>query len=170
VNLKQKTFLFVTLSTAALLGLYVVFSTYYVRAQEKVLLDERVNTAQAIAQEFTGLFTRGVDRLQRVAALPALVYGLQTLEEKKEGKQIPAWTTLHYLFYESDVFTRVYLVNASGKILWNEPPDQDLIETQFQQFDEIVKQLENVPADVVFSLSETPTGLDILVNIALNQS
>jgi len=167
VNLKQKTFLFVTLSTAALLGLYVVFSTYYVRAQEKVLLDERVNTAQAIAQEFTGLFTRGVDRLQRVAALPALVYGLQTLEEKKEGKQIPAWTTLHYLFYESDVFTRVYLVNASGKILWNEPPDQDLIETQFQQFDEIVKQLENVPADVVFSLSESPTGLDILVTSPL---
>jgi len=167
VNLKQKTFLFVTVSTAALLGLYVVFSTYYVRAQEKVLLDERVNTAQAIAQEFTGLFTRGVDRLQRVAALPALVYGLQTLEENKEGKQITAWTTLHYLFYESDVFTRVYLVNASGKILWNEPPDQDLIETQFQQFDEIVKQLENVPADVVFSLSETPTGLDILVTSPL---
>jgi signal transduction histidine kinase/ActR/RegA family two-component response regulator len=167
VNLKQKTFLFVTVSTAALLGLYIVFSSYYVRAQEKVLLDERVNTAQAIAQEFTGLFTRGVDRLQRVAALPALVYGLQTLEEKKEGKQIPAWTTLHYLFYESDVFTRVYLVNASGKILWNEPPDQDLIETQFQQFDEIVKQLENVPADVVYSLSETPTGLDILVTSPL---
>src|SRR5262249_21960901 len=70
-------------------------------------------------------------------------------------------------FYESDVFTRVYLVNASGKILWNEPPDQDLIETQFQQFDEIVKQLENVPADVVFSLSETPTGLDNLVTSPL---
>jgi len=167
VNLKQKTFLFVTVSTAALVGVYIAFSGYYVRAQEKVLLDERVNTAQAIAQEFTSLFTRGVDRLQRVAALPALVYGLQTLEEKREGKQIPAWTTLHYLFYESDVFTRVYLVNATGKVLWSEPPDQDLIESKFQQFDEIVKQLESVPADVVFSLSGTPAGLDILVTSPL---
>ena len=167
MNLKQKTFLFVTVSTAALVGVYIAFSGYYVRAQEKVLLDERVNTAQAIAQEFTSLFTRGVDRLQRVAALPALVYGLQTLEEKREGKQIPAWTTLHYLFYESDVFTRVYLVNATGKVLWSEPPDQDLIESKFQQFDEIVKQLESVPADVVFSLSGTPAGLDILVTSPL---
>jgi len=95
VNLKQKTSLFVTLSTAALLAVYVVFSAYYVRAQEKVLLDERVNIARAIAQELTGLFSRGVDRLRTVASLPALVYGLETLEERREGKQIPAWTTLH---------------------------------------------------------------------------
>jgi signal transduction histidine kinase/ActR/RegA family two-component response regulator len=163
VNLKQKTSLFVTVSTAALLVVYIGFSSYYVRAQERVLLDERVNTARAIAQELTGFLTRGVDRLQTVAALPALVYGFPTLAEKREGKQIPAWTTLHYLFYESDVFTSVYLVNGTGKILWSEPPDQDLIETNFQNFSSIAQQLENGSSDVAFVLSETQAGLEILV-------
>lgn len=163
MNLKQKTSLFVTVSTAALLVVYIAFSSYYVRAQEKVLLDERVNTARAIAQELTGFFTRGVDRLQTVAALPALVYGLQTLEEKREGKQIPAWTTLHYLFYQSDVFSSVYLINATGKVLWSEPPDQDLIDRKFQKSDEIRQKLENASADVLFLLSENPSGLNIFV-------
>jgi HAMP domain-containing protein len=163
VNLKQKTFLFVTVSIVALLVVYIGFSTYYVRAQEKVLLDERVSVAQAISQELTGFFTRGVNRLQTVAALPALVYGLRTLEERREGKQITAWTTLHYLFYESDVFTSVYLINGTGKILWSEPPDRDLIETQFEKFNEIVTKLGSTPADVAFSLAETSAGLDLLV-------
>ena len=48
MSLKQKTFLFVTVSIGALLIVYVAFSVYYVRAQEKVLLDERVNTAHGI--------------------------------------------------------------------------------------------------------------------------
>src|SRR5262249_21343991 len=129
--------------------------------------DDRVNTARAMAQELTGLFTRGVDRLQTVAALPALVYGLETLEEKREGKQIPAWTTLHYLFYQSDVFTSVYLVNAAGKILWSEPPDQDLIETKFERFDDITNRLRSAAADVDFSLSDSPPGLNILVSSPL---
>src|SRR5262245_977958 len=167
MNLKQKTFLVVTVSTIALLVVYVAFSSYYVHTQEKVLLDDRVNTARAMAQELTGFFTRGVNRLQTVAALPALVYGLQTLEEKREGKQIPAWTTLHYLFYESDVFTSVYLVNATGKILWSEPPDQDLIETKFQKSDDIRNRIEGAHSDVVFSLAETAGGRDILVTAPL---
>ena len=65
-------------------------------------LDDRQSTAQAIGEEFTGFFTRGVERLKLVATLPALVYGLETLEDSREGRQIPTWTTLHYLFYESD--------------------------------------------------------------------
>jgi signal transduction histidine kinase/ActR/RegA family two-component response regulator len=163
VNLKQKTFLFVSVSIAALLVVYIAFSSYYVRAQEKVLLDERVGSAQAISQELTEFFNRGVDRLQTVAALPALVYGLQTLEENKEGKQITAWTTLHYLFFESDVFSSVYLINATGKILWTEPPGQDSIENKFQHFDEVVQKLGDASAGVAFLLSQNPSGLDILV-------
>jgi hypothetical protein len=155
VNLKQKTFLFVTVSIGALLVVYIGLSSYYVRTQEKVLLAERTNAAQATAQELTGFFSRGVDRLRTVAALPALVYGLQTIEERKEGKQIPAWTTLHYLFFESDVFDSVYLVNSGGKVLWSEPPDKDLIESNFQRFDEIVKKIGDGPADVVFLLGTT---------------
>ena len=163
MNLKQKTFLFVTVSILALLAVYIGFSSYYVRAQERVLLDERVSIAQAIAQELSGFFSRGTARLQTVATLPALVYGLQTLEEEREGKQIPAWTTLHYLLYESDVFSNVYLINATGKVLWNEPPDQDSIQTQFAGFDDIRRKLETAQGEVTFLLSETGSGLDLLV-------
>src|SRR6266700_3747805 len=102
MNLKQKTFFFVAVSITALLAVYLIFSNYYVRQRERQLADERNATAQAIAEEFSGFFKRGLDRLQTVATLPGLVYGLQTIEQSREGRQIPAWTTLHYLFYESD--------------------------------------------------------------------
>src|SRR5262245_8581862 len=154
MNLKQKTSLFVALSIVALLVVYVGFSSYYVRAQETVLLDERTNAARAIAQEFTEFFSRGVERLQTVANLPGLVYSLETIDENREGKQIPAWGTLHYLFYESDVFDSVYLVNANGKVLWSEPPALDLIDTHFEKFDEIVKKIGRTPTDVRFITSQ----------------
>jgi signal transduction histidine kinase/ActR/RegA family two-component response regulator len=165
VNLKQKTILFVSISIVALLAVYIGFSIYYVRTQEQVLLDERTNAAQAIAQEFTEFFTRGVDRLKLVANLPGLVYGLQTLEAQREGKQIPTWTTLHYIFYESDVFNSVYLLNGSGKVLWSEPPDLDLLDTQFEKFAEIVKKVGNAPQDVGFVVTQASgaAGLDLLV-------
>lgn len=163
MNLKQKTFLFVTLSIAALLVVFIAFSSYYVHAQEKVLLDERNGAAQAIAQELTDFFTRGVNRLQTVVTLPALVYGLQTFEENREGKQIPAWTTLHYLFYESDVFRNVYLINGTGKVLWNEPPNQEELGSKFHHFDELVAKLQRTKSDVGFVLAEMSSGLEILV-------
>src|SRR5262245_25129228 len=111
LNLKQKTFFFVAVIVAALLSVFLLFSSYYVRTQEQVLLDQRNNAAQAIGEDLSQFLKRGVDRLKTVAALPGLVYGLQTLEESREGKQIPTWTTLHYLFYDSDVFTSIYLLN-----------------------------------------------------------
>jgi len=163
VNLKQKTFLFVSVSITALLAAYIGLSSSYVRSQEKLLLNERAALASAIAEELAGFFDRGVTRLQTVAALPGLVYGLQTLEEKREGKQIPAWATLHYLFYESDVFTKVYLVNASARILWSEPPDQDLIETRFDRFEEILRKLQNTQEETGFLLSATNSDLDLIV-------
>jgi len=163
VNLKQKTFLFVAVSIVALLVVYIGFSSFYVRTQEKVLLGERTALAQAIAQEFTDFFERGVNRLQTVATLPALVYGLQTLEEKREGKHIPAWISLHYLLYESDVFPSVYLINPAGRILWSEPPNQDLIETQYEPFADITRTLGKAPTDVGFVVSKTPSGVDLLV-------
>jgi hypothetical protein len=161
VNLKQKTFLFVLVSMSALLAVYVVLSSYYVSSQKKALLTERTRTAQRIGEELTEFFTRGLNRLKTVTALPGLVYGLQTLTESNEGKQIPAWTTLHYLFYESDVFREVYLINGEGKVLWSEPPDQDLIESSFDGFDRIVSKLGTPPAEVAFLLSHKTSGIDI---------
>ena len=134
MNLKQKTFFFVALMIAGLVCVYALFSVYYVREQESRFLSERLNLADSVGAEFTGLFTRGVERLRTVAELPGLVYGLQTLEENREGRQIPAWTTLHYLFFQSEVFTDgVYLLDGRGRVLWSEPPrcrgDRDRIST-----------------------------------------
>src|SRR5262249_9938717 len=55
-----------------------------------------------------------------------------------------------------------YLVNAGGQVLWSEPPDQDLIETRFQGFDEITKRLGSA-SDVVFLPLQRPSGLEILI-------
>ena len=170
MNLKQKTFLFVTLSIVALLAVYIGFSSYYVRTQEKILLNERTGNAQALAQEFTEFFARGVERLQTVATLPGLVYGLQTLEEQREGKQISVWPTLHYLFYESDVFDNVFLINGKGTVLWSEPPAQELLETRFEKFDEILKQVGKAPTEPAFLASQTASGLDLLVVSPLTDS
>ena len=60
---------------------------------------------------------------ETVAALPGLVHGLQRLDEAGGGGYIPPWTTLHYLFFKSPVFTGgVFLLDRSGKALWTEPP------------------------------------------------
>jgi signal transduction histidine kinase/CheY-like chemotaxis protein len=171
MNLKQKTFFFVGLSVAALLVVYIVFSNYYIQQQKTRFFDERKSTAQAIAEEFTGFFTRGVDRLKLVAAMPALTYGLQSLEANREGRHIPSWQTLHYLFYESDIFTDgVYLVNSQGKVLWSEPPNQDLLETVFYGHEQIAGKLGNPPAEVAFIVSENSKSVpaEILVASPLN--
>ena len=170
MNLRQKTFLVVAVSMTVLLAVYVVFSNLYVQREQQRVLDDRGSTAKAIGEEFTRFFTRGADRLQTVATLPALVYGLQTLAEDKEGKQIPAWTTLHYLFYQSDVFDRVALLNGDGRILWSEPSEQDKLQTAFAGFDQIVTKLRNQPADVAFLLSDTGSGPEIQVVSPVNNA
>jgi signal transduction histidine kinase/ActR/RegA family two-component response regulator len=163
VNLKQKTFVVVAISIAALLAVYVAFSNLYVQREKKRLLDDRLAAARAIGEEFTRFFTRGADRLQTVTALPALAYGLGTLAEDKEGKQIPAWTTLHYLFYQSDVFDSVYLLNTTGSILWSEPPDQDQIQKPFENFHQILAKLGSPPADVAFLFSGQASNANIFL-------
>jgi signal transduction histidine kinase len=177
MNLKQKTFTVVAAIVAGLLGIYVLFSNYYVRQQEKALLDERKATAENITQDFTEFMSRGVERLQTVAALPGLVYGLQNLEETQQGKQIPAWTTLHYLFYETDVFTDgVFLLDNKGKILWSEPPDRDLIETEFNErtdresFNELKKRFPDSSDNVAFLLGSWNSSPDIFVGSNLNDA
>ncbi len=167
MSLRQKTFFFVALSVAALIAVYALFSHYYVQQRERQLADERNSAAAAIAEDFSGFFKRGIDRLQTVAALPGLVYGLQTLEESREGLQIPAWTTLHYLFYQSDIFSDVYLLNGTGKVLWCEPPNQDLIETVFPTYEEIAQKLRNPSEDFAFVVAGGSTTSSIHVASAL---
>lgn len=164
MNLKQKTFFFVALMITGLVCVYALFSIYYVREQENQLLSERLNTAESIGEEFTGLFTRGVDRLRTIAELPGLVYGLQTLEENREGRQIPAWTTLHYLFFQSDVFTDgVYLLDERGRVLWSEPPDVGAIGTVFPVYQKLHAKLDDPATEVGFVIWRRPQHNDILI-------
>src|SRR6185436_3746426 len=74
------------------------------------------------------------------------------------------------LFYESDVFDSVHLIDAKGKVLWSEPSAQERIETQFEKFDEISKKVGTAPTDVSFLTSEGPAGLDLLVVSPLTDS
>ncbi len=164
MNLRQKTFFFVALMITGLVFVYALFTVYYVREQESQLLSERLELAESVSEEFTGLFTRGVDRLQMIAELPGLVYGLQTLDEDREGRQIPAWTTLHYLFFQSDVFTDgVYLLDERGRVLWSEPPDVNALETVFPVFSQLQTKLEDPAVEVGFFLWRRPQQSDILM-------
>jgi hypothetical protein len=115
MNLKQRTFFFVALSVTGLLVMYLGFSNYYVHQQEKQFLDGRLESTRTVAREFDEFFTRGVTRLDMISQLPGLAYGLHTLEADREGKQIPAWTTLHYLSYQSDVFTNGIFHSLNGE-------------------------------------------------------
>jgi signal transduction histidine kinase/CheY-like chemotaxis protein len=164
MNLKQRTFFFVALMITGLVCVYALFSIYYVREQESRFLSERLTLADSVGAEFTGLFTRGVERLRTVAELPGLVYGLQTLEENREGRQIPAWTTLHYLFFQSEVFTDgVYLLDPKGRVLWSEPPDVAAIETVFPVYDQIRSRLNDPATEAAFIVWRRPEHNDILM-------
>jgi signal transduction histidine kinase len=168
MNLKQKTLFFVAIMVASLLLLYVLFGNYYLQEQQAQLLDSRVNIVRTMSDEFHEFFSRGVARLDLIAALPGLVYGLQTLEENRTGRQIPAWTTLHYLLYEHDVFPNVFLVDPRGKILWSEPPDVDLLDTTYKGFEQVTNQSSQVAdSDVGFGYWKGESEPEILISTPL---
>jgi signal transduction histidine kinase/ActR/RegA family two-component response regulator len=163
MNLKQRTFFFVAVSVAGMLIVYGMFSNYYVRAQEKQFFDDRRDAAQTIAQEFGEFFDRGISRIQMISQLPAMAYGLHALEADKEGNQIPAWTTLHYLTYQSDVFTGgVYLLNQDGRILWSEPPDVAILDAPYAPYSQIVQGFK-ADSEVAFTAWDKSEPAQILV-------
>ena len=165
MNLKQRTLFFVALSVTGLLVMYLGFSNYYVHQQEKQILDGRLESTRTVAREFDEFFSRGVTRLDMISQLPGLAYGLHTLEADREGKQIPAWTTLHYLSYHSDVFTNgIYLLNKQGQVLWSEPPDVDLLETRYEPFPNLLNLMTGDNSEVALSTWKKPDRIDILVS------
>jgi signal transduction histidine kinase len=167
LNLSQKAWFFVAVSVAALLLVYIVFSNYYFREQEGELLNGRIGTAAMMSQEFHELFDRGVDRLKMMASLPALVYGLQELEANREGQQISAWTTLHYLVYENDVFLNgIFLVDRGGRILWSEPTDVDLLGTSYPGYTETQAQgARDEESNATFTLRRDPGDSEFLISV-----
>jgi signal transduction histidine kinase len=102
---------------------YVAFSVYLVRREAAAVEDRLRQTARLVAAEIESHVDAGRRRLATVAELPGLVYGLSGLEDAGTAGHIPAWTTLHYIFFKSPVFTGgVLLLDAGGKVLWTEPP------------------------------------------------
>src|SRR5688500_3593821 len=100
MNLKQKTFVVVALSVGILLFGYLTVARYYIAQQEARFYSARQGMADTLSQEFNEFLKRGVDRLSTIAELPSMIHYVQNLAEtREEGRQIAAWTTLHYMFY-----------------------------------------------------------------------
>lgn len=121
-SIKAKSVALVLVYVLALCGVYSAFTVYLLR-REAVRAHERFQqTARMIAAELDVHIESGRQRLATVAQLPGMVYGLRTIQETKGEDYIPPWTTLHYLFFQSPVFTGgVFLLDRAGKVLWTEP-------------------------------------------------
>jgi signal transduction histidine kinase len=104
-------------------GVYGGFTIFLVRREAAAAHDRLQQTARLVSAEIDAHLASGEQRLATVAGLPGLVHGLQRLEEARGEGYIPPWTTLHYLFFNSPVFTGgVFLLDRSGTVLWTEPP------------------------------------------------
>ncbi len=107
----------------ALSAVYGAFSVYLYRRELAEAHERFQQTARIVAAELDAYVASGEQRLETVTRLPGLTYGLQTIQEAGRDGYIPPWTTLHYLFFKSPVFTGgVFLLDRVGKVLWTEPP------------------------------------------------
>lgn len=107
----------------ALSAVYAAFTLYLWRREVAQSHDRLEQTARVVAAELDSYLESGMQRLETVMRLPGMVYGLQTMQEASGQRYIPPWTTLHYLFFKSPVFTGgVLLLDRAGTVLWTEPP------------------------------------------------
>jgi len=122
-SIKAKSVALVVVYVLALCGVYSAFTVYLVRREAIQAHDRFQQTARMVAAELDAYIESGQQRLAAVARLPGMVYGLRTIQETTGEGYIPPWTTLHYLFFKSPVFTGgVFLLDRAGKVLWTEPP------------------------------------------------
>jgi signal transduction histidine kinase len=106
-----------------LAAVYGGFSTFLLQRETAAAHDRLQQTAQLVSAEIDAQVDAGRRRLATVAQLPGLVHGLRRLEEAPTEGYIPPWTTLHYLFFKSPLFTGgVFLLDRAGTVLWTEPP------------------------------------------------
>ncbi len=116
----------VMLTLGYLLVLSVVYGAFTIHLLQREISeahDRLRETARLVAAEVDGRLDAGMQRLATVSNLPGLSYGLQTIQEAPRDGYIPPWTTLHYLFFKSAVFSGgVFLLDREGEVLWAEPP------------------------------------------------
>ena len=89
----------------ALSAVYGSFTVYLSRREMSEAHDRFQQTARIVAAELDASVASGAQRLQTVTRLPGLAYGLQSIQGARGDGYIPPWTTLHYLFFKSPVFT-----------------------------------------------------------------
>jgi signal transduction histidine kinase len=106
--------------------LSLVYGTFTLNLSRREIAqahDRFRQTASLVAGEIDAYLGAGAEHLHTVARLPGLAYGLQTMQEARPEGYFPPWTTLHYLFFKSQVFTGgVLLLDRAGAVLWTEPP------------------------------------------------
>jgi signal transduction histidine kinase len=122
-SIRAKSVLLATGYLLALSAVYGAFTVYLLQQETLQVHDRLQQTARIVAAEVDAYVAAGAQRLQTVSRLPGLAYGLQSIQEAPASGYIPPWTTLHYLFFRSPVFTGgVFLLDRTGKVLWTEPP------------------------------------------------
>jgi signal transduction histidine kinase len=124
-SIRTKTVALVAGYVVALCVVYGAFTISLVRREVARTQDRLEQTARLVGAELDAYVESGRQRLATVSRLPGLTYGLRTIEEASGEGRIPPWTSLHYLFFKSRVFTGgVFLLDRTGKVLWTEPPGQ----------------------------------------------
>ena len=122
-SIRTKSVVLVVVYVLALYGVYGGFTIYLLHRESIETQDRFEQTARMVAAQFDAHLEAGKQRLLTVAALPGLSQGLQTLLETQQGGEFPAWTTLHYIFLQSPVFTGgMFLLDRERKVRWTEPP------------------------------------------------
>ena len=111
-----------------LAAVYGAFTVSLVQREVTRTQERLQQTAGLVAAELDAYLESGRQRLLTVSRLPGMTYGLGTFQDAADSGRIPPWTTLHYLFFKSPVFTGgALLLDRKGKVLWSEPPGQPWI-------------------------------------------
>src|SRR5580765_7350150 len=121
-SIRTKSVVLVVVYVLALYGVYGGFTMYLLHRESIETQDRFEQTARIVAAQFDAHLEAGKQRLMTVAALPGLSQGLQTLLETQQEGEFSAWTTLHYIFLQSPVFTGgMFLLDRDRKVRWTEP-------------------------------------------------
>jgi signal transduction histidine kinase len=153
-SIKTKSLLLFAGYVAALCAVYLTFSVYLLRRETAVAHDRLQQSARMLASEVDTYIEAGRKRLATVARLPGLVYGLPTIGESMGQGHIAPWTTLHYLFFKSAVFTGgVFLVDSNGQVIWTEPPGMPLLGQSFAAAPAVAETLRDGGAHVTNALA-----------------
>jgi signal transduction histidine kinase len=151
-SIRAKSVILATGYLLALSAVYAAFTLYLLRQETSQAHDRLQQTARIVAAELDAYVASGAQRLQTVMRLPGLAYGLQSIQEARGDGYIPPWTTLHYLFFKSPVFTGgVFLLDRTGKVLWTEPPGLPWLRQSLTDFAPVAQVLQ-APRSIISSL------------------